>query len=107
MPYAANRKTLSIADKQVREYEGHGLCIMKVTFLLIVVAIATILSIAACSEDAPSTYRIARKGVLITEENFDVIHVYGFIDNREIARQITDFLNRSEPNTYHYYEVKD
>jgi len=51
-----------------------------------------------------TVYTIARKGALLRDENFDVILVHGFNDNREIARQLTDFLNQSEPTTYFYFE---
>ena len=52
-----------------------------------------------------TVYTIARRGVLLSDENFDVVLVYGFIDNREIARQITDYMNQSEPETYLFYEA--
>ena len=60
--------------------------------------------LSGCKGEEIKTYTIARKGVLISEENYDVIHVYGFVDNQEVASQLTDFLNSSEPNTYHYHE---
>ena len=60
----------------------------------------------ACSKNDHPTYTISRKGVLLTQENFDVIHVYGFSDNREIARQLTEYLNETEPNTYFYFQVE-
>ena len=49
-------------------------------------------------------YTISRKGALLSDENFDMLLVYGFNDNREISRQLTEFLNQSEPNTYFYFE---
>jgi len=51
-----------------------------------------------------TVYTIARKGELLRDQNFDMVLVHGFNDNREIARQITDFLNQSEPNTYFFFE---
>jgi len=54
--------------------------------------------------DGHTVYTVARKGALLREENFKVILVHGFNDNREVARQITGFLNQSEPNTYFYFE---
>lgn len=63
-----------------------------------------LISCSNWSEPEQTTYTIARKGVLLSDENFNVIHVYGFVDNREISRQIAEFLNQSEPNTYFYFE---
>jgi len=61
----------------------------------------------ACSNELEQeTYTIARKGMLFQDENFDVIHVYGFSGNEEVAREITDFLKQSEPKTYHYKLTK-
>lgn len=80
---------------------------MKNTQLAIVGLLLVILTMVGCSKDSHPTYKIARKGAFYQEENFDVVHVYGFTDNREVALQITSFLNKSEPNTYHYYESKD
>ena len=74
-------------------------------FMVIGLLLVT-LTIIGCSNDSHPTYKISRKGVLIKEKKFDVIHVYGFVDNREIALQITTFLNKAEPDTYHYYEAK-
>ena len=54
--------------------------------------------------DGHTVYTISRKGALLRDENFDVVLVHGFNDNREIARQLTDFFNQSEPNTYFYSE---
>ena len=61
--------------------------------------------LASCTDpkEFPPTYTIARKGVFLTEENFDVANVYGFSDNREVARQISEFLNKKEPDTYFYH----
>ena len=64
------------------------------------------LGLVSCSESAHSeteTYTIYKKGILI-QETIDVIHVYGFADNREVAREMTDFLNNSEPNAYYFEE---
>ena len=80
---------------------------MKIGQLAAVGLLVVQLSMIGCSAESNPTYKIARKGVVITEKNFDVVHVYGFIDNREVAQQITSFLNKSEPDTYHYYEFKN
>jgi len=49
-------------------------------------------------------YTIWRPGGFISDENFDVALVYGFNDNRVVARQIVEFLNQEEPNTYFFSE---
>ena len=68
-------------------------------------ATTLVVSLASCTtEPEHSTYTISRQGVLTREERFDVVHVYGFSDNGEVARQITEFLNESEPNTYSFEE---
>ena len=51
-------------------------------------------------ENENPTYTISRKGDFYTDQQYDVIHVYGFGRNREVAEEITNSLNRSEPNTY-------
>ena len=51
-----------------------------------------------------TVYTVARTGAWVRNENFNVVLVYGFNDNREVARQISDFLNQEEPNTYFYFE---
>ena len=59
--------------------------------------------ISACTENTDHpTYTITRKGVMFDNEHFDVVHVYGFSNNEEVARQITEFLNQEEPNTYQF-----
>ena len=83
----------------------YGIDIMKLSQLAIV-SVSMLLTLTTCSNDQQDTYTIARKGVLLQSENFDVIHVYGFSDNREVARQISTFLNESEPETYDYYKTK-
>jgi hypothetical protein len=70
--------------------------------LLLLVLSTVIAGCSPASEFESVTYTISRSGVLLGDERFDVVHVYGFVDNGEIARQITEFLNQSEPNTYHY-----
>ncbi len=59
----------------------------------------------ACTNNDQPTYTISKKGTILVEENFNVIHVYGFSDNRELARQLTDFLNETEPDAYFYFET--
>ena len=75
-------------------------------FQLVMVSVLVLSILVACSDKTHETYTIARKGVLIQNEYFEVIHVYGFLDNLEIAREITDFLNESEPKTYNYYQTE-
>jgi hypothetical protein len=74
--------------------------LLKTTLVIGVVMLAFV----ACQDNRPDTYTIARKGVFYPEENFDVIHVYGFSDNQEMAREIAGYLNESEPDTYNYYK---
>lgn len=70
--------------------------------------LATIVSMTStlfsgCADQAEvdvDTYTISRSGALYQEEQFDVVDVYGFSDNRAVAQEIADFLNESEPNTY-------
>lgn len=87
-----------------------------VSMIFMLAVLATTAAFFGCSQNhkdeghivyAPeghTIYTIARQGALLRDENFDVVLVHGFNDNREIARQITDFLNMSEPNTYSYFE---
>jgi hypothetical protein len=75
---------------------------MKISYL-VMIGVLVLSMMSACSNETHDTYTIARKGEFLRHENFDVIHVYGFSDNGEVARQITAFLNESEPETYHYY----
>ena len=51
-----------------------------------------------------AVYSVTRKGAFFPDENFDVVLVHGFNDNRDMAREIADFLNQEEPNTYFYFE---
>lgn len=60
----------------------------------------------ACTKNDQPTYTISKKGTILVEENFNVIHVYGFSDNRELARQLTEFLNETEPDAYFYFETE-
>jgi hypothetical protein len=52
-----------------------------------------------------TVYKISRPGGLVREENFDVMLVYGFNDNRIVGQQIVGFLNQEEPDTYFLTEV--
>lgn len=69
----------------------------------ILIGISISFLIVSCNSDKVDTYTISRSGVLLPGETYDVIHVYGFSDNRFVASQITDFLNKEEPNTYNYH----
>ena len=66
-------------------------------------------SLTACSNDLSEnnpTFTISKKGDYYKNREYDVIYVYGFGRNEEVAKSITRFLNQSEPNTYRFYENK-
>jgi hypothetical protein len=65
-------------------------------------AFAAVAIVAAGCSDYPEnpTYTISKKGEYFTDRQYDVIHVYGFGDNRMVAEDIVEFLNREEPRTY-------
>jgi len=83
--------------------------------IILFAVLAPVAVLFGCSEHKDShvvyvpeghnVYAIARKGEFIRDENFDVVLVHGFNNNREIARQLTDYFNQSEPETYHFYEA--
>ena len=54
-----------------------------------------------------STWRGSLRGVILQDEYFDVIHVYGFSDNQEVARQLTEFLEQEEPDAYFYHLAEE
>ena len=82
--------------------------------IFLLVALAATVPFLGCSQGgvgytsyAPkghTVYTVARKGAFFPDENFDVVLVHGFNDNRDMAREIADFLNQEEPNTYFYFE---
>ena len=53
-----------------------------------------------------AVYKISRRGAFFRDENFDVVLVYGFNDNRSVAQEMVESLNREEPNTYFFSEVE-
>ena len=53
-----------------------------------------------------AVYKISRRGAFFRDENFDVALVYGFSDNRSVAQEMVESLNREEPNTYFFSEVE-
>jgi len=69
--------------------------------------ISLTLLIISCNSEKVDTYTISRSGVLLPDETYNVIHVYGFSGNRSVASQITGFLNKEEPNTYNYYKTNN
>ena len=72
----------------------------------LVVLMLALLAAAGCKDEGVDTYTIARKGVILQDEDFEVIHVYGFVNNRDVADQITEFLDKSEPQTYYFYRKR-
>lgn len=54
-----------------------------------------------------AVYKIWRPGGFIKHEAFEVALVYGFNDNRIVAEQLVEFLNREEPDTYYATFVED
>jgi len=42
------------------------------------------------------TYMISRQGEISVSEEFDTIFVFGHIDNRLIAEEITEYFNKNE-----------
>ena len=71
------------------------------------IGISLVFLIISCNSETVDTYTISRSGVLMQDETYDVIHVYGFSDNRFVASQITDFLNNEEPNKYNYQKTNN
>jgi len=70
--------------------------------------------LVACSNDEhyefayenPSgyeTYTISRRGEFYPEQDYGVIFVYGSVDNGGLAKEITDYLNESDPDAYHSF----
>jgi len=76
-------------------------------FIKFLIGISLTFLIISCNSENVDTYTISRSGVLLQDETYDVIHVYGFSDNRFVASQITDFLNKEEPNTYNYHKTNN
>ncbi|MCP1674517.1 hypothetical protein J2T57_001619 [Natronocella acetinitrilica] len=71
---------------------------------LLLLCVATCLA-PGCQQDPGGevdAYTISRSGVMFQDEQFDVVDVYGFSDNQAMAREIAEYLNRQEPNTYRY-----
>lgn len=76
---------------------------MKIPSTLFILGIGLLSGCENQSEIKFETYTISRAGMIFPEEQFDVIDVYGFSDNRAMAEEITAFLNKQEPGTYRYY----
>ena len=54
---------------------------------------------AGCSSDSVDispTYTIWTTGVILSDERFDMLDVYGFVDNAEMSRQIAEYLTETE-----------
>lgn len=70
---------------------------MKNVSLILAFLGVMIVGFAACStEQQVATFVIERRGDHFVDEYYDVIHVYGFGHNELVAKELVEYLNKSE-----------
>jgi hypothetical protein len=68
------------------------------TTLLIFIAVYSSVFLMACEKKTEvSSFIIERQGEFYPDEYFGVVEVFGFSDNEAMAKELTDYLKKSEP----------
>jgi hypothetical protein len=83
-------------------------------FIVIIIALFLISggSLIGCSDvdeyeivmpEGHVTYMISRQGEFFSKDRFDVIFVFGHNNNKLIAKEITNYLNKKEPGASYQF----